>query len=110
MNEKISVIIPVYNCEKYLNKCVDSVLNQTYTNYEIILIDDGSTDRSSEICDKYEKVSKKVKVLHQKNSGVSQARNNGVDIAEGKYICFLDSDDYIEKEYFKFAIEKMQKV
>lgn len=90
----LSVIIPVYNVEKYLRECVESVLNQTYPNYEIILVDDGSTDSSGKICDEYSD-NVKVTVIHQKNGGLSAARNAGFDASEGEYIYFLDSDDYI---------------
>lgn len=90
----ISVIIPVYNVAKYLNQCVDSVLTQTFKNLEIILVDDGSTDKSGEICDYYKKADNRVCVIHKENGGLSDARNTGLDIAKGKYIMFLDSDDF----------------
>lgn len=90
----ISVIIPVYNVEKYLHECIDSVLKQTYSNYEIILVDDGSTDSSGKICDEYA-ANAKVMVIHQKNAGLSAARNAGFDASNGEYVYFLDSDDYI---------------
>ncbi|MBE6949087.1 MAG: glycosyltransferase [Ruminococcaceae bacterium] len=92
----ISVVIPVYNVEKYLNECVDSVLKQSYTDYEIILVDDGSTDRSGLICDEYINISDKIRVIHQPNGGLSAARNTGLREAKGEYVYFLDSDDYIE--------------
>ncbi len=98
----ISVIIPVYNVESYLRECVDSVLNQTYKNFEIILVDDGSTDSSGKICDEYARKSDKVKVTHKKNGGLSSARNCGFSEASGEYVYFLDSDDYISEE----ALEK----
>ncbi len=91
----ISVIVPVYNVEKYLSNCLDSIINQTYKNLEIILIDDGSTDKSSNICDKYAKKDRRIKVIHKENGGLSDARNKGLDIASGKFISFVDSDDYI---------------
>ncbi len=91
----ISVIIPVYNVEDYLKKCVDSIINQTYKNLEIILVDDGSTDESSLICDSYLKLDSRIKVIHKKNGGLSDARNTGIDIAKGNYFAFVDSDDYI---------------
>lgn len=91
----ISVIIPVYNVEEYLRECVDSVINQIYKNTEIILVDDGSTDSSGEICDEYVERDERVSVIHQKNGGLSAARNTGLANAGGKYIYFLDSDDYI---------------
>ena len=94
---KVSVIIPVYNVEKYLIKCIDSVLAQDYSEYEILLIDDGSTDKSGMICDEYANKYSNVKVFHQENKGLGGARNTGIDNATGEYIIFLDSDDYIEK-------------
>ena len=97
----ISVVIPVYNAEKYLKECVDSVLAQTYSNYEILLIDDGSADNSPEICDRYAESNSKIKVIHQKNSGVAEARNNGIREAKGEYIAFLDCDDWWEKEFLE---------
>ena len=97
---KISVVVPVYNCEKYIENCISSVLNQTYTNLELILIDDGSTDKSGFICEEYSKKDTRVKVLHQLNSGASSARNKGIITATGEYIAFLDSDDYWRKKDF----------
>lgn len=93
MMEVISIIVPVYNAKKYLNKCVDSILNQTYSKLECILVDDGSTDGSSEICDFYGEKDKRVKVIHQRNMGQSAARNTGIKTATGTYICFVDNDD-----------------
>ena len=98
-NNLISIIVPVYNVEQYLSKCIDSIINQTYKNLEIILIDDGSTDKSGEICDKYKNEDKRIIVIHQLNGGVSAARNTGIGVAKGKYILFIDSDDWIEKDY-----------
>lgn len=95
MNELISIIIPVYNVERYLHQCVDSVLKQTYTNLEIILVDDGSPDTSPAICDEYAQKDKRIKVIHKENGGLSSARNTGLDAATGDFIYFLDSDDYI---------------
>ena len=95
-SQLVSVVIPVYNVEKYLNECVDSVLKQTYTDYEIILVDDGSTDNSGLICDEYLNISDKIRVIHQQNGGLSAARNTGLKAAKGEYVYFLDSDDYIE--------------
>ena len=93
---RISVIVPVYNVEKYLSRCVDSILNQTFTDFECILVDDGSPDNCGKICDEYAKKDKRVKVIHKQNGGLSDARNTGLDIAGGEYIYFLDSDDYVE--------------
>lgn len=90
-----SIIIPVFNTEKYLKECIDSILNQNNKNLEIILIDDGSTDRSGEICDLYQKKESRIKVIHKNNEGPSKSRNCGLDIATGKYIMFMDSDDYL---------------
>lgn len=95
MQPLISVIIPIYNVEHYLRQCVDSILYQTYTNLEIILVDDESPDTSPAICDEYAQKDKRIKVIHKENGGLSSARNAGLDIAEGEYIYFLDSDDYI---------------
>lgn len=97
MKHKFSLIIPSYNVEKYIKKCLDSVLNQTYTNYEIIIINDGSTDNTSKILESY-KSNKKIKIINQENKGLSSARNLGVSNAKGDYILFIDSDDFIEKE------------
>jgi len=96
--ELITVIVPVYNVEKYLSKCIDSILNQTYTNLEIILVDDGSQDDCGQICDEYARKDNRIKVIHKENSGVSQARNIGIDNANGEFIAFVDADDYIERE------------
>ena len=98
-DEFISIIIPVYNVKEYLKRCVDSVLNQSYKNIEVILIDDGSTDGSEKICDEYAKKDKRVVVVHQKNSGVSASRNKGIELATGKYLSFIDADDYVSENY-----------
>ncbi len=95
MSPLISVIVPVYNVEKYLKKCIDSIINQTYSKLEIILVDDGSTDNCPEICDEYSKRDERIIVLHKKNGGLSDSRNVGIDKANGEYLCFVDSDDYI---------------
>lgn len=98
-NPKISVIIPVYNAEDTLRRCVDSILSQTFTDFECLLINDGSKDRSGEICDEYAAKDSRVRVFHKENGGVSSARNIGLDNAKGEWITFLDSDDYIEEEF-----------
>ncbi|EPX11381.1 glycosyltransferase family 2 protein [Streptococcus agalactiae] len=99
--EKISIIIPVYNVKKYLNDCIQSVINQTYNNLEIILIDDGSTDGSGDYCDEIAKKDSRIFVYHKTNGGLSEARNVGIKISTGKYITFIDSDDYIENLYIE---------
>ena len=101
MNELISIIVPVYNVEKYLEKCVISIISQTYKNIEIILVDDGATDNSGKICDELKEKDKRIQVIHKKNGGLSDARNAGLKIARGEYIGFVDSDDYIEKDMFE---------
>ena len=95
-NDKVSIIVPVYNAEKYLIRCVDSIINQTYKNLEIILINDGSIDNSLEIMKKYKVIDNRIIIIDKKNEGVSIARNVGIKSSSGKYICFVDSDDYIE--------------
>ena len=97
--ELVSMIIPVYGVEAYLGECLETVLNQTYKNLEIILIDDESPDRCPEICDQYAQKDERIKVIHQKNGGAANARNHGLDMATGEYICFIDSDDKIENNY-----------
>lgn len=104
--EKISVIVPVYNTEKYLEQCINSLLQQDYLDYEIILIDDGSSDQSAMICDKYAK-KEHMCVIHQENAGVSAARNSGLHIAKGKYITFVDSDDWVEQDYISNLASNM---
>ena len=106
---EISIIITVYNSEKYLNKTIDSVLNQNFKDFELILVNDGSTDSSGEICDNYAKKDKRVKVVHQKNGGVSCARNKGVAISHGKYIGFVDSDDYISEDMYELLHNNLVK-
>lgn len=101
MNPKISVIVPVYKAEKYLHRCVDSILAQTFTDFEVLLIDDGSPDRSGEICDEYAQKDTRVRVFHKENGGVSSARNLGISYAKAKWITFVDSDDYIIYNMFE---------
>lgn len=98
---KISIIVPVYNVEQYISQCLNSLINQTEQDIEIILIDDGSTDKSGDICDEYAKYDKRISVMHQKNKGQSVARNKGLEIARGEYIMFVDSDDYIAEDACK---------
>ena len=97
IEKMISVIVPVYNVEKYLEQCIDSLLSQTYQNFEIILVDDGSTDSSGKICDIYKENHKNIKVIHKKNEGLGFARNTGLLYATGEYVTFIDSDDYVDK-------------
>lgn len=97
----LSIIIPVYKTEKYLKKCIESILNQTFKEYELILIDDGSPDNCGNICDEYAQKDNRINVIHKKNGGVSSARNSGLDIAKGNYITFVDSDDTVEKNTYQ---------
>ena len=107
MNELVSVIVPVYNVEKYLNKCLDSIVNQTYKNLEIILVNDGSTDNSGIICDEYALKDDRIKVIHKKNEGQAVARNCALDIITGEFIAFVDSDDFIKSNMIQTMIEVM---
>lgn len=105
---KISVIVPVYNVEDYLQECIDSILGQTYKNLEIILVDDGSTDNSSKICDIYEKKDNRIKVIHKENGGVSSSRNEGLKHVTGDYIGFVDSDDFIDNRMYEKLYNKIK--
>lgn len=105
---KVSVIVPVYKAEKYLRKCVDSILAQTFRDFEVILVDDGSPDKSGEICDEYARKDPRVRVIHKENGGVSSARNKGIDEARGEYISFLDSDDYWLEFHLTDTVALMQ--
>lgn len=105
----VSVIIPVYNAELYLHRCVDSVLSQTYQDFEVLLINDGSKDKSGRICDQYAEVDRRVRVIHQENSGVSATRNVGIGEAKGDYISFVDSDDYIASDMLEQMISVAEK-
>ena len=108
-NPIISVIIPVYNTGKYLYNCIDSIINQTYKELDIILIDDGSTDGSAEVCDEYARIDSRITVIHQQNSGVSKARNAGIRNAKGDYFHFPDSDDYIDEDCYEYCLKLMNK-
>ena len=99
MGEKISVVVPVYNVEAYLEKCVESILKQTYTNLEILLVNDGSTDNSGELCDQLASQYENIKVYHIENAGVSNARNMGIQLATGSWVTFIDSDDFVTQDY-----------
>ena len=101
---KVSVIVPIYNRENYLARCLDSIRNQTEADLEIILVDDGSTDGSGKICDAYAKTDPRFQVLHQKNGGVSSARNAGLGVMTGRYCCFVDSDDFIDRQYISVLV------
>lgn len=105
----ISIVIPVYKVEKYLEKCIESIINQTYKNLEIIIVDDGSPDNCPQMCDEFAKSDKRIKVIHKENGGLSDARNAGIDIATGKYITFVDSDDYITNDYVEYMYNLIKK-
>lgn len=99
-NPKISIIVPVYNAERYLHRCIESILAQTFKDFELLLIDDGSKDNSGYICNEYAGKDERVKVWHKENGGVSSARNVGLDNVKGEWVTFVDSDDYISSNYF----------
>lgn len=105
----LSVIVPIYNSAEYLVKCVNSIINQTYTNLEIVLIDDGSTDASSLICDNFAKQDKRIVVIHKKNEGLVKARKDGIGYCHGEFTGYVDSDDYIEKDYFEKLVDTQKK-
>ncbi len=109
MDEKISVIVPIYNVEKYLRNCIESIINQTYLNLEIILVNDGSTDKSLSIIEEYSYKDERIKVINKANGGLSSARNAGLEIAKGTYISFIDSDDWIELNMYEVLIENITK-
>ena len=108
MTPKVSLIVPVYNVEKYLERCVESILVQSYKNLEIVLVDDGSTDNSGQICDKYKLKDERIAVIHKENGGLSSARNAGIENSHGEYLGFVDSDDLIEPLMIEKMIKKMQ--
>ncbi len=107
MEPLISVIVPIFNVEKYLKKCVDSIITQTYKNLEIILVDDGSPDNCGVICDEYEKKDSRIRVIHKENRGPAEARNVGIDICKGEYISFVDSDDFVSERYIEILYESI---
>ena len=107
--KKVSVIVPVYNVEKYIKKCVESLINQEYRNFEIILINDGSVDNSGMIIDEMSLRDDRIKVIHQKNQGVSAARNVGISFSKGEYITFVDGDDWVDKDYISYFVSLMEK-
>lgn len=106
--KKLSVIVPIYNVEKFLRRCIDSIINQSYSNLEIILVDDGSPDNCGKICDEYAALDNRIKVIHQANGGLSAARNIGIDSATGEYVAFIDSDDYIASNMYDEMISLME--
>lgn len=106
--KKISIIVPVYNVEKYVEKCIQSLINQSYKNIEIILVDDGSNDRSNKIIDEYAKVDSRILTIHQKNKGVSAARNAGLKVATGEYVGFVDPDDYVDYQMYETMLKKIE--
>lgn len=101
MEQLVSIIVPIYNVEKYIKECIDSIINQTYKNLEIILVDDGSPDSCPKICDEYSKKDKRIKVIHKENGGLSSARNAGLDVAKGEYVSFIDSDDIVDEKFIE---------
>lgn len=105
----ISVIVPIYNVEKFIRKCVDSIIGQTYKNLEILLVDDGSPDKCGSICDEYARKDKRIKVIHKENGGLSSARNVALDVAIGDYVMFVDSDDWVEPDFCEEAMETIRK-
>ena len=108
MQEKVSVIVPVYNVENYLERCIKSILGQTYENLELILVDDGSTDTSPAICDRYQN-DPRVKVLHKENEGAGETRNKGIDLASGEFLTFVDADDYLAACFLERLMEVSHK-
>lgn len=108
MQPLISVIVPIYNVEKYLEQCIKSLVNQTYSNLEIILVDDGSVDKSGEICDIWEKADSRIIVIHKRNGGLSDARNAGIEIASGDWFMFVDSDDYVMNVFCEHALQLVE--
>ncbi len=104
----LSIIVPIYNAEQYLPKCVESIINQSYKKLEIFLVDDGSTDKCPEICDKYAQIDKRIKVIHKKNEGLVRARKTALDVAEGDYIAFVDDDDWIEPDMYLKLMEDLE--
>lgn len=109
MNQLVSIIVPVYNVQYYLQNCIESILCQTYKNLEILLIDDGSTDCSGSICERYANIDARIKVIHKKNGGLSDARNVGIDVSTGRYIMFVDSDDYMPRNAVEYLYDNINK-
>lgn len=109
MNPLISIVVPVYNVAPYLSRCVSSIISQTYKNVEIILVDDGSTDQSGQICDELKQSDKRIIVIHKRNGGVSDARNIGISASCGEYVSFVDSDDQIDNDYVEYLYNLAQR-
>lgn len=105
----VSIVLPIYNVEKYLDRCIESVINQTYRNLEILLVDDGSPDDCPQKCEEWAKKDGRIKVIHKANAGLGYARNTGIENASGEYICFFDSDDYIDPSTIEKAYNTAQK-
>ena len=108
-NNKVSIIIPAYNVEKYIKKCIESICNQTYRNIEIIIIDDGSTDNTAKIVDRYSHYDNRIKIIHKENKGVSAARNIGIEVSKGEYLVFVDADDYLASDYIEYMVSLAQR-
>lgn len=106
MDDKITVIVPVYNVENYLRKCLDSIISQTYKNIEIVVVNDGSTDASGEICKEFAEIDHRITYIEQENAGLSAARNTGLENMSGDYVTFVDSDDWIEQDYVETLYKK----
>lgn len=108
-DELISIIVPVYKVEEYIDECVKSLINQTYNNIEIVLVDDGSPDKCGNICENYKRTDNRIVVLHKENGGLSDARNAGMRIAKGKYFVFVDSDDFVSNNYIEILYDIIKK-
>jgi glycosyltransferase involved in cell wall biosynthesis len=109
MEPLISIIVPIFNVEKYIDKCINSIINQTYRNLEIVLVNDGSEDNCGSICDEYAEIDSRIKVIHKENGGLSDARNVAIEITTGDYITFIDSDDFVESDYVEYLYKLIQK-
>ena len=107
MKPLITVIVPVYNVEEHLDRCIESIINQTYKNLEIILVNDGSPDNCPALCDKWAEKDDRIRVIHKTNGGVSSARNSGINVAKGEYVGFVDSDDYISADMYELMVESI---
>lgn len=105
---KISIIVPIYNVEKYIKECIDSILRQSFYDYELILVDDGSTDSCPQICDAFAKQDKKIKVIHKPNEGLVSAWKKGLEFVKGEFVCFIDGDDFIDDDYLQTLINALQ--